>query len=86
MKDPTSVLVLITFLLKIDIIGLAMLIYLDAEEGQLKFLQVLLLSCVIFACHVMILSKFCLNSKFFFATLSIKKLTDDLLTISTTST
>ena len=41
-KSPTStkflVLVLITFLLKIDIIGLAMLIYLDGDEDQVKFL------------------------------------------------
>ena len=43
-KSPTStafsVLVLITFLLKIDILGLAMLIYLYDDEGQVKFLQV----------------------------------------------
>ena len=43
-KGPTSaefsVLVLIS-LLKIDILGLAMLIYLDGDEGQVKFLQVL---------------------------------------------
>ena len=40
-KSPTSVLVLIGFLLKIDIVELAMLIYLDADEGLIKFLQVL---------------------------------------------
>ena len=44
-KSPTciefSVLVLITFLLKIDIPGLAMLIWLYGDEGQVKFLQVL---------------------------------------------
>ena len=44
-KSPTSaelsVLILITFLLKIDVIGLAMSIWLDADEGQVKFLQVL---------------------------------------------
>ena len=44
-KSPTStefsVLVLITFLLKIDIPGLAMLIWLYGDEGQVKFLQAL---------------------------------------------
>ena len=44
-KSPTSteisVLALITFLLKIDILGLAMLIQLYDHEGQVKFLQVL---------------------------------------------
>ena len=44
-KSPTStefsVLVLITFLLKIDILGLAILIYLYGDECQVKFLQVL---------------------------------------------
>ena len=44
-KSPTSaefsVSVLITFLLKIYILGLARLIYLDGDEGQVKFLQVL---------------------------------------------
>ena len=44
-KNPTStefsVLVLITFLLKIDILGLAILIYLYGDECQVKFLQVL---------------------------------------------
>ena len=49
-----SVLVLITFLLKIDILELAMLISLYGDEGQVKFLQVLQL--IVFACHVMILS------------------------------
>ena len=44
-KSPTStefsVLVLITFLLKIDVLGLAMLIWLYGDEVQVKFLQVL---------------------------------------------
>ena len=44
-KSPTStefsVLVLIAFLLKVDILGLAMLIWLYGDEGQVKFLQVL---------------------------------------------
>ena len=44
-KSPTStefsVLVLITFLLKIDILGLALLIQLYGDEGQVKFLRVL---------------------------------------------
>ena len=44
-KSPTSaefsVLILITFLLKIHILGLTMLIWLDADEGQEKFIQVL---------------------------------------------
>ena len=44
-KSPTStefsVLVLITFSLKVDILGLAMLIGLYGDEGQVKFLQVL---------------------------------------------
>ena len=34
------VLVLFTFLLTTDILGLAMLIWLDGDEGQAKFLQV----------------------------------------------
>ena len=42
-KNPTSteysVLVLINVLLKIDIPGLAMLIWLYGDEGQVKFLQ-----------------------------------------------
>ena len=42
-KSPTytefSVLVLITFLLNIDTLGLAMLIWLHGHEGQVKFLQ-----------------------------------------------
>ena len=42
-KGPTSgeflALVLITFLLKIDILGLAMLIQLHHDEAQVKFLQ-----------------------------------------------
>ena len=42
-QSPTStefsVLVLITFLLKIDILGLAMQIWLYGDEGQVKFLQ-----------------------------------------------
>ena len=44
-KSPTStefsVLVLIVFLLKIDILELVMLIWLYSDEGQVKFLQVL---------------------------------------------
>ena len=44
-KSPTStefsVLILITFLLKLDIVELAMLIYLHGDEGQVNFLQVL---------------------------------------------
>ena len=36
-----SVLVLITFSQKVDILGLAMLILLDGDKGQVKFLQVL---------------------------------------------
>ena len=44
-KSPTStelsVLVLIAFLVKIDILGLAMLIWLYGDESQVKFLQVL---------------------------------------------
>ena len=44
-KSPTStefsVLVLITILLKTDIVGLAMLILLNDDEGQVKFFQVL---------------------------------------------
>ena len=36
-----SVLVLINFLLNIDILGLAMLILLYGDEGQVKLLQVL---------------------------------------------
>ena len=44
-KSPTftefSVLVLITFLLKIHILGLAMLIELYGDKGQVKFLQIL---------------------------------------------
>ena len=44
-KSPTSaefsVLILITFLLKIHILGLTMLIWLDADKGQEKFIQVL---------------------------------------------
>ena len=35
-----SVLVLITFSQKVVILGLAMLILLDGDEGQVKFLQV----------------------------------------------
>ena len=35
-----SVLVLITFLLKIDILGLAMLIWLYDDEDHVKYLQV----------------------------------------------
>ena len=42
---------LITSLLKIDILGLTMLIYLDGDEGQVKFLQVLWLICAFL--HVM---------------------------------
>ena len=34
-----SVLVLITFSLKIDVLGLAMLVQLYGNEGQVKFLQ-----------------------------------------------
>ena len=37
-SNEFSVLVLITFLLKIDILGLIMLIYLCDDEGQVKFL------------------------------------------------
>ena len=41
-KSPKfSVLVPITFLLKIDILGLAMLIKLYTDEGQVRFFQVL---------------------------------------------
>ena len=44
-KNPTtaefSVLVLIIFLQKLDILGLDILIWLDADENQVKFLQVL---------------------------------------------
>ena len=44
-KSPTStefsVLVLITFFLNTDILGLAMLIKLYGDEGQVKFLKVL---------------------------------------------
>ena len=44
-ESPTStefsVIVLITFLQKVDILGLAMLILLDGNEVQVKFLQVL---------------------------------------------
>ena len=44
-KSPTStkfsVLVPITFLLKIDILGLAMLIKLYSDEGQVRFFRVL---------------------------------------------
>ena len=44
-KNPTnaefSVLVLITFLQKLDILGLDILIWLDADENKVKFLQVL---------------------------------------------
>ena len=36
-----SVLVLITFLMEIDILALAMLIYLDDDEGQVSVGQVL---------------------------------------------
>ena len=36
-----SVLVLVTYLLKIDTLGLAILIYLYSDECQVKFLQVL---------------------------------------------
>ena len=36
-----SVLVLITFLIEIDILALAMLIYLDDDEGQVSVGQVL---------------------------------------------
>ena len=42
-ENPTStefsVLVLITFSQKVDILGLAMLILLNGDEGQVKFLQ-----------------------------------------------
>ena len=48
-KNPTSTefsaLVLITFLLKTDIPGLAMVIWLYDDEGQVEFLQVLQLIC-----------------------------------------
>ena len=48
-KNPTnaefSVLVLIIFLQKLDILGLDILIWLDADENQVKFLQVLQLIC-----------------------------------------
>ena len=58
-KSPTSaefsVLVLTTFLQKKDILGLAILIQVDGDEGQVKFLQVLQLICAFLACHVMIL-------------------------------
>ena len=42
-KSPstTEFSVLVLFLLKINILGLAMLIYLYGVEGQVKFLQVL---------------------------------------------
>ena len=47
-KSPTSiefsVFILITFLLNIDILGLAMLIQLYGDDDQVKFLQVLQLS------------------------------------------
>ena len=51
-KSPTStefsVLVLTTFLLKIHILGLAMLTYLYGHEGHVKFLQVLQFLCACF--------------------------------------
>ena len=59
-KSPTLaeflVLALITFLLKIYILWLAMLICLDANEGLVKFFQVIWFVCAFFACHVMSLS------------------------------
>ena len=95
-KNPTSiefsVLVLITFLLKIDIPGLAMLIQLYGDEGQVKFLQVLQLICACLKQAEINYSKIACMScndsvlnnnytpEFSFATLVVKKkLTDDLL-------
>ena len=56
-KSPTttefSVLVLITFLQKIDILGLAMLIQLYGDEGQVKFLQVYTVADLCLFLHVM---------------------------------
>ena len=79
-KSPTSaefsVLVLITFLLKIDILGLAMLIQLDTDEDQ-----VLQLICFFFFLHVMLYDSFLEVTEFFFAVLVIKQLTNDLLTV-----
>ena len=41
MSAEFSLVVLISFLIKIDIIGSAMLIWVDSDEGQVKFLQLL---------------------------------------------
>ena len=48
------------FLLKIDILGLVMLIELYGNEGQVKFLQVLYLIC---SCFCMKCKRFCLEQQ-----------------------
>ena len=69
-KSPTStefsVLVLTHFLLKIDIIRVAMLIYLYSDDGPVKFLQVLQLICACFckSCNHSVLKNLPLNSSF----------------------
>ena len=60
-----SVLVLITFLLNIDILGLAMLIQLYGDEGQVNFFKHCSWSVFVFAWHLL---SWTTTHEFFFAT------------------
>ena len=74
-KIPTStefsVLVLITFLLKIGILGLVMPIELHGDEVKWNFFKYCSWSVFVFACHVMILSWTVTTPELFYAILVI---------------